>query len=291
MIDALASPFTDAFADFRQSVTVSCLLCSPYITQGPVRALVQSLQERQMEKSVQVRVLTDISPANLLQGATDIDALLHLHEHLRHVEVIYLPRVHAKVFVADQTLAIVGSANFTDGGSYRNREYGLRVREATLIAQISADMTRYASLGSAATEPQLRLLQQQVAPLREAYGEAQKALRQTLPKPAAKRQQALEDDLIRLRVQGRSVNAVFSKTLLYILSDGPMATPRLNAQVQQMNPDLCDDAIDRVIDGTHYGKKWKHQVRGAQVSLARQGRIVYDKATGLWQATSEGGIL
>jgi len=97
----------------------------------------------------------------------------------------------------------------------------------------------------------------------------------------------VEDNLIRIRVEGRSVNAIFSRTLLYLLSSSPMTTIQLNMLVQQINPDLCDDTLDRVIDGVHYGKKWKHQVRGAQVSLARQGRIAYDKATRLWQITEE----
>jgi hypothetical protein len=283
MIDPLASPFSDAFADFRQSVTASCFVCSPFITQAPVRALVKSFQERQIEDAVQVRVLTDISYMNLIQGSTDVEALLYLHDHLPNVQVSYLPRVHAKVFIADDALAIVGSANFTDGGTFRNYEYGLRVRETPLVQQIREDVTRYASLGGEATPGRLRELGQQIIPLREAAREAQRSLRQILPEPITRQQQAAEDNLIRIRVEGRTANAIFSDTLLYLLSRSPKTTAELNALIQQIHPDLCDDSTDRVIDGVHYGKKWKHQVRGAQVSLARQGHITRDKATGLWQ--------
>ena len=35
-------------------------------------------------------------------------------------------------------------------------------------------------------------------------------------------------------------------------------------------------SIDRVIDGVHFGKRWKHYVRNAQQFLKRTGRVYYD---------------
>jgi hypothetical protein len=53
--------------------------------------------------------------------------------------------------------------------------------------------------------------------------------------------------------------------------------------VQALHPDLCDDLVDRVIDGQHFGKKWKHAVRTAQQHLKRQGQIELHE--GRWQIT------
>lgn len=289
MIEPITSPFADTFIEFGRSINRSCFLCSPYMTLAPVRALVKSFQERQIEDRVQVRVLTDISLPNIIEGATDIGALVYLHDHLPNVQVTYLPRVHAKVFLADDSFAIVGSANFTDGGAFRNYEYGLGVREASLVQQIGQDIRRYASLGGEATPQRLKELEQQVLPLREAAREAKKAWERAAVAALGQQERAVEDSLIRIRVEGRSVNAIFSDTLLYLLGRGPLRTTELNAEIQHIHPDLCGEA-DRVIDGVHYGKKWKHQVRGAQVSLERQGRIIYDKATCLWRlsGTEEG---
>jgi hypothetical protein len=39
---------------------------------------------------------------------------------------------------------------------------------------------------------------------------------------------------------------------------------------------LCDDEVDRVIDGRHFGKKWKHAVRTAQQHLRRKGLIALE---------------
>lgn len=52
-----------------------------------------------------------------------------------------------------------------------------------------------------------------------------------------------------------------------------MSTAELHPLVQALHPDLCDDGVDRVIDGVHFGKRWKHMVRNAQQHLKSQGRI------------------
>jgi len=59
-----------------------------------------------------------------------------------------------------------------------------------------------------------------------------------------------------------------------------MSTDELNPLIQKIHPDLCDDSVDRVIDGRHFGKKWKHAVRTAQQYLKRTGQI--ELREGLW---------
>lgn len=255
MIEPLSSPFTDVFADLRRGISRSCLICSPYITQPPVRALVKSLAERGLQDMVQVSVLTDVSLPNIVGGATDLSALLYLYDSLAHVQVTYLPRLHAKVFIADGETAVVGSANFTEGGASRNYEYGIRISDAPLVQRIHDDLSHYASLGGLAAAPQLRLLQAEIKPLEEAARKAQKELRQSAPKVLQEQERTAQDSLVRLRVAGRSVNALFSDTILYLLARRSMTTDELNSHIQQIHPDLCDDDIDRVIDGKHYGKK------------------------------------
>ncbi len=53
-------------------------------------------------------------------------------------------------------------------------------------------------------------------------------------------------------------------------------TIELHPLIQHIHPDLCDDSIDRVIEGVHFGKKWKHYVRNAQQALRRKGLIDFD---------------
>jgi hypothetical protein len=72
---------------------------------------------------------------------------------------------------------------------------------------------------------------------------------------------------------------------LYILEKyGGMQTEQLHFYIKQIHPDLCDDSIDRVIDGKHYGKRWKHYVRNSQQHLKSKGLI--ELTNGIWKLTN-----
>ncbi len=66
-----------------------------------------------------------------------------------------------------------------------------------------------------------------------------------------------------------------------------MPTVKIHQLIQQLHPDLCDDSVDRIIDGENFGKKWKHAVRTAQQNLKKKGEVVY--ANGVWSPASTAG--
>jgi len=83
-----------------------------------------------------------------------------------------------------------------------------------------------------------------------------------------------ETEVLRSRLAGGALHTVFARTVEYLLRRyGPMTTPQIHERVQWIHPDLCDDSIDRVIDGVHFGKKWKHAVRTSQQILKKSGII------------------
>lgn len=278
ILDLLPSPFGDAFADWQDAVSESCLLCSPYITM---------LRTKGIAQTVTVDVLTDISTANVVNGALDLDALLFLAGAVERTRITYLPRLHAKVFTADNRLAVIGSANFTEGGTYRNWEYGVRIRDEETVKQVRGDLNRYAHLGTVVSPDDLRAVRGDTDTLREAIRAEQEEIRAKIRAASPRLTAISEDNLIRLRVKERSVKALFSDTILYLLAGSAMTTAALNVAMKEIYPDLCDDTADRVIDGKHYGKLWKHAVRGAQVTLHRQGKIEYDKGTRFWHLRKE----
>ena len=61
----------------------------------------------------------------MLSGSFDIAALCFLQNSLRRCEVVNVPRLDAKVYVADEACAIVTSANLTPSGLDLNLEYGI----------------------------------------------------------------------------------------------------------------------------------------------------------------------
>ncbi len=282
MIDLIRSPFKPAFDDFFQNIKFECVICSPYITMTAVKSLVYAFSEKKLPKDIPITILTDISLHTLVQQATDISALLYLFENYSNTTVTYLPRIHAKVYISDKSNAIVASANFTDGGQTRNFEYGVRINDPTLVQRIYDDIESYKNLGAIVTPEELKDIRRQVENVRNAIQVEQKIIAQKLRLSSIDLQREIEDNLIRVRVKQKSINAVFSETLLYLLSRKPLSTEEINMLVKDIHPDLCDDTIDRVIDGKHYGKLWKHQVRNAQVTLRKAGRIFYNKETRLW---------
>lgn len=77
------------------------------------------------------------------------------------------------------------------------------------------------------------------------------------------------------------MHTVFAKTIEYLLRrHGALSTVQMHPLIQRLHPDLCDDSVDRVIDGKHYGKKWKHAVRTAQQQLKKTETI--SLSDGLW---------
>jgi phosphatidylserine/phosphatidylglycerophosphate/cardiolipin synthase-like enzyme len=283
MLDLIRSPFKPAFDEFVKSITSECLICSPYITFGPVKLLVHAITEKKLSKDVPITILTDISLRTLVQGATDISALLYLFENHHNVSVTYLPRIHAKVYISDRSSAIVTSANFTDGGQTKNFEYGIRINDSVAVQRIQNDIDGYKNLGANVISAQLKEIQEQVESVKKTIQVEQKTIAKKIRLESHKLERDVEDNLIRVRVKHKSINSIFSETLLYLLSQKPMSTEELHLLVKDIHVDLCDDTLDRIIDGKHFGKLWKHQVRNAQVTLRKAGLIIYDKETHIWR--------
>lgn len=164
----------------------------------------------------------------------------------------------------------------------RNAEYGIRIDSPALVDNIQGD---FDDLRAAATTISIDDLLQYARVA--AHVRRSAARKETSVDPRLKRalQAALneaEDHLIRLRLAGGAMHTVFAHTIRYLLTKyGASPTPRIHEFVQRLHSDLCDDSVDRVIDGKHFGKKWKHAVRTAQQQLKKAGII--DNANALWR--------
>ncbi|MCW5880341.1 MAG: phospholipase D family protein [Anaerolineae bacterium] len=237
-------------------------------------------------------MVTDISLGNVVNGSTDVGALLHLKESIQNVEIVYLPRIHAKVYISGATSAIVSSANFTDGGFHQNLEYGVRLTEPAIVARVRQDIEDYAQLGGVVTRTRLLELKTRIEKVKAAVREEQKSINRRLRELSTELEREAEDELLRVRIHGTTINAILSQTILYLLVRRAMTTEELHRYIQEIHPDICDDTVDRVIDGEHFGKLWKHQVRNAQQHLKRNGLVAYDPARRVWRVVNAppGGV-
>jgi len=206
----------------------------------------------------------------------DLGALTELGENVPGFELTHLPSLHAKVYVADCEMAIVTSGNLTEAGLNRNVEYGVALTEEGIVREVRSDLESYASLGARVSLEDVAALSVEMEELKVLFERAQRSVRERARRAFEKKLKSTRLRLLHQRAKGKTTHSIFSETLIFLLGKGSLRTEELHPLVQLLHPDLCDDSVDRVIDGVHFGKKWKHHVRTAQQYLKRHGEIRFD---------------
>ncbi len=276
MVEVLTRPWQDALENLVASARRELMLVSPYVRRAAVGRITAACS-RSGQSNLRVSMLTDLTIPTVLDGSLEPRALLDLVESFADCSVSVVPRLHAKVYIADDSVAIVTSANLTEAGLSANHECGVPLRDATAVSQLRADLRAYAALGNPAPRERLEALALATERVRQArdaaLGSARRALRQRFEAEL----DAAQTEVLRTRAEGRTTHGIFCDTVLYILRrDGPLTTRQLHPRVRAIHPDLCDDSIDRIIAGVHFGKRWKHYVRNAQQALKRAGSLALE---------------
>jgi len=257
------------FLQARNDIIIS----SPYVTERGTNFVLANLRQ-EVKAKIKLRILTNLSPVNICQGSTDPVALKLLALALPHFTLLHLPKLHAKVYVVDQKSAIVTSANLTAGGLEHNYEYGIKISDPLIVKEIAHDIISYSDLGAMISPQNLDNYSHIADRLRNTYKKQQNSIVKSVRKEFEKEILSAEDELIRMQLSGGAMHTIFEKTILYLLKRyGPLSTEQIHPKVEVIHPDLCDNTIDRVIDGKHFGKKWKHAVRTAQQQLKKKGLI------------------
>ena len=275
-LDLIRSPWGATFNRLVCQAEENLLLASPFIKLSKASQLLSGLQKRGVQNYVRVIVLTDLRPESALNGSTDIEALTRLATSLPRFDLTHLPSLHAKVYIADRKMVAITSGNLTDSGIDGNIEYGIVTTDSMIVGAVRDDFERYGQLSAKVSLQQLCSLQDEMKELKSLFKKAQKTIRDRARKVFEDKLDAARVQLMRYRARGKTTHAILSETILYLLGKGPLRTVELHPLIQFLHPDICDDSIDRVIDGVHFGKKWKHFVRNAQQFLKRDGRIRFD---------------
>lgn len=268
----------DDLSALAASARTELLIASPYIKAREARWLCERLAP-----SARIRVLTSVTTDSVQSQSLDIEALSIFANAGRGSEVVTLPRLHAKVFIADTGVAIVTSANLTTPGIDTNYEYGLGVDDRAVVVEIRRDLEAYARLGSPLDATTLEGLSPTAQALIEDAARLRRAAPRGLRAAFNARLRAARERFTALQVGSRTANQVFGQAIRFALAGGPMSTTALAPEVQRLLGDMCDDSVELIINGERYGKVWKHQVRNAQQHLKRRGEIAYDPATREWR--------
>jgi len=284
MISFLRSPWLQQFETLVSDATSSLTISSPYVSKGPCTRIALIKSQRDEDPDLEILLLTDLSRGVLLSGVNDVSAIYELANTFRNMSVRFLPSVHAKVYIADEKRAIVTSGNLTFGGLLNNFEYGVEVDDQEAVRRIRADILNYAALATPVDRDRLAFFNRTAVELNDVRRQAEKSINKKLRREFNSRLQKFDEEIIRTRVAGRAPHAIFAEAILYLLSKKPLSTTEMHPLIQKIHPDLCDDNVERIIDGKHFGKKWKHAVRTAQQHLKRIGKIGFKN--GVWSIST-----
>ncbi|MEW5939111.1 MAG: phospholipase D-like domain-containing protein, partial [Chloroflexota bacterium] len=139
----ISSPIQPHLQNLIANCRSSLVIASPYIKKSAVDWLIQA----KPSSLTTISVLTNVSMENVLSKSLDTEALHLLLDKFQTASIVSLPYLHAKVFIADQAMALVTSANFTNGGLWKNYEYGVVVNGQNAVKTILDDVSAYMNLG------------------------------------------------------------------------------------------------------------------------------------------------
>ena len=252
------------------------LVASPFIKRSRALEIISNVKARGTEIHLQVSVLTDLRPESSLSGATDLEALVDLGDKLPSFSLTHLPSLHAKTYIADRRMAIVTSANLTEGGLLLNLEYGVAFEDPGIVGRIRQDFESFALLGARVPSQDLKVLLGEIEELKVLHRRAEQSTRARARRLFREKLSTNRMRLLRHRAEGQTTNSILSNSILFLLREGPLRTIELHPLIKGLHPDICDDSIELVIGDVQFGKKWKHHVRNAQQYLKREGRVSFD---------------
>ncbi len=269
----LLSPWKNEFINIISETKKELFVSSPFINIMGVRILSDAIR---IKSSIEISIVTNLTTRNIINEITEPSALLELYKQFAQVKISSLGRLHAKVYLIDNKIGIITSANLTSGGLVNNFEYGVLIDDKNIISAIKEDMLKYYSLGNILDRDLIEKINEESNKIYRIRNRTQNVIKNTkLAQLLRKSTDSLDFELLKNRIkEGKTINAIFSDTILYLLKKkDALSTEEIHPLIQTMHPDICDDSIDRMINGQHFGKRWKHLIRDAQQALKKRGLI------------------
>jgi HKD family nuclease len=128
----LTNPWKQDFLNLVEDAKKSIRITSPFVKETICKELFNV-----KNKQTTFELITSFKMANALSGSLDLSGL----EYVLNNEGIVknYPRLHSKIYIFDETKAVITSGNLTNGGLITNFEYGIFIDDEKLVANISND--------------------------------------------------------------------------------------------------------------------------------------------------------
>jgi len=114
----------DALRKIFSTANNTILVVVPFIKESAINNIIDMIHS-----NVELTVLTNWSYNSLKTNSTDITALKIFKENFQNIKVYLNTTLHAKVYIADNKLAFITSANLTVSGLANNVECGVLIND------------------------------------------------------------------------------------------------------------------------------------------------------------------
>lgn len=132
MVKILNGPVYDEFLNIVENSTNEIKLCAPFIKTGIINDIL-----RYKKQNVNIKTITNVKLMSVYRKVLDIDALSKIL--LSNGRLFNYPNLHAKIYIFDDNKLIITSANLTEAGLKKNKEYGIYTDESTLVKNANID--------------------------------------------------------------------------------------------------------------------------------------------------------
>jgi len=132
MIELISEQTQEQIMQYFKSSKESILIVSPFLSTTTVNMLCEILK---MNPEIECSVITRCYMKDFLDRANSIDAIQRLLDN--NVTVLAVQGLHTKLYIIDDEIVLVGSANFTVGGMKNNIELSILTDYEPIVEKAS----------------------------------------------------------------------------------------------------------------------------------------------------------
>jgi len=233
-IETISSPWREKLVTALKQIQRKLFIVSPYIKKEIAQQIQEALLLREAPFPIEIQIITRSLPEEFVSESSDVEALQQICKWNRdikdcHVEIRIINNVHAKIWIFDTQLAIVGSGNATSPGLDTNVEYELAVTHPSTIEKIQQDWQSLWEYAEPITETQLATIAEWVHKVQIASI--------PLEKETQKQRQAIEKEIGKAPKLGKRYTVRTTKNVVVQrrLFDKPVEEPLPPETVQAIS--------------------------------------------------------
>ncbi|MGP4069099.1 phospholipase D family protein [Halobacillus sp. B29] len=123
-IEIIDNNFGSKFQELLKKTTSSLSISSPFISYKTASYLASWLENH--DQIIQCQLITRFNREDFIQGVNSLEALEQLYNV--GVKLFSLQHLHSKIYIFDNSSVLLGSANFTFKGLFKNHEFGVFIQ-------------------------------------------------------------------------------------------------------------------------------------------------------------------